>query len=75
LEELKVEAADKKLGRHKSYWLRHVTRMNGSRMPNIKLNYIQNGRRQLGKTFDDTNRRDRNRTIKAELLTNDNHHH
>jgi hypothetical protein len=33
LEELKVEAADEKLGRYKSYWPRHVTRMNNSGIP------------------------------------------
>jgi len=75
LEELKVEPAAEKLGRYKSYWLRHVMRMNNSRMPKIKLNYVRNGRRQLGKTYEDTNKRDRNRTIKAEIVTDENHHH
>jgi len=65
LEELKVEAADEKLGRYKSYWLRQVTRMNRSRMAKIKLNYTRNGRRRLGKTFEDTIRRGRKRYIKT----------
>ena len=47
LEELKVEPADEKIRRYKSSWLRRVTRMNNSRMPNIMLNYRPNGRRRI----------------------------
>jgi hypothetical protein len=51
LEELKAEPGDEKLRRHKSHWLRHVTRMNSSRMLKIMLNYRPNGRRRLGRPF------------------------
>ena len=37
LEELKAEPADEELRRHKSNWLRHLTRV----MPKIMLNYRQ----------------------------------
>jgi hypothetical protein len=47
LEELKVEPVDEKRKRYKSNRLRHVTRMNSSRMTTIILNYRPNGRRQL----------------------------
>jgi hypothetical protein len=46
LEELKVEPADKKRKRYKSNRLRHVTRMNSSRITTIILNYRPNGRRR-----------------------------
>jgi hypothetical protein len=65
LEELKVEPADKKIKRYKSNWLRCVTRMNNNRMPKIVLNCRPVGRRRLGKTFEDTNRRYRKITITA----------
>ena len=63
LKDLKVET-DKKIRRNMSNWLRRVTRVNKSRMPKIKLNYSRNGRRQLGKTSEDTIRQGRNRYIK-----------
>jgi hypothetical protein len=43
LEELKVEQNEAKLGRYKSNWQQHVTRMNNNMMPKIMLNCIQNG--------------------------------
>ena len=46
-EELKVEPVDENLRRYKSNWLRHVTRMNSNRMPQIMLNYRPNRRRRL----------------------------
>ena len=49
LEGLKVEAVDEKLRRHKSNWLRHVTRMNNNKITKIMLNYGPNGRRRLGR--------------------------
>jgi hypothetical protein len=51
LEELKVKPVDEKLRTYKSNWLRQVTKMNNSRMPNVMLNYRTNGRRQLGNPF------------------------
>jgi len=49
LEELKVEPVDETPRRYKSNWLRHVTRMNNNRMPQIMLNCGPNGRRRLGR--------------------------
>jgi hypothetical protein len=49
LEELKAYPFDQKLRRNKSNLLRHVTRMNSSRMAKIVLNCRQNGRRRLGR--------------------------
>jgi hypothetical protein len=46
---LKVELVDKKLRRCKSNWLRHVTGMNGNRIPKIVLNYRPNGGRRVGR--------------------------
>ena len=46
---LKAEPVDDKLGRYKSNWLRHVTRMNSRRMLKIMLNSRPNGRRRLGR--------------------------
>ena len=51
MEELKLEPADEKLRRQKSNWLRHVTRMDSSRMAKIVLNCRPNGRRQLGRAL------------------------
>jgi hypothetical protein len=51
LEDLKMEPVDEKLRRYKSNLLRHVTRMDGNRMPKIMLNYRANGRRRLGRTL------------------------
>jgi hypothetical protein len=48
-EGLNVEAVDEKLGRCKSNWLRHATRMNNNGMPKIVLNYRPNGPRRLGR--------------------------
>jgi hypothetical protein len=45
LEELNVELDDEKLRRYKSNLLRHVKRMNNSRMRQVMLNYR---RRRLG---------------------------
>jgi hypothetical protein len=42
LEELKAEPVDEKIRRYKSYWLRHVTRMNINWVPKIMLNYRTN---------------------------------
>jgi hypothetical protein len=42
LEELKVEPFDKKLRRYKPNWLRHVTRMNNSKVTKIVLCYRPN---------------------------------
>jgi hypothetical protein len=46
---LKVEPVDDKPSRYKSNWLRHVTRINSSKMAKIMLNYRPNGRRRLGR--------------------------
>jgi len=67
---LKVEPADEKVGRYKSYRLRQITRMNSSMMTKINLNYVRNRRRRLGKTFEDIIRRGQNRYIKY-LVKND----
>jgi len=47
--ELKVEPVGEKLGRYKSNWLRHITRMNSSRMTKIMLICRPNGRRRIGR--------------------------
>jgi len=47
LEEVKAEPVDRKLRRYKSNLLRHVTRMNSSRMANGMLNCRPIGRRRL----------------------------
>jgi len=65
LEELKAEPVDQKLRRYKSNWLRHVTRMDSSRMARIVLNCRPNGRRRLGRPLKRQIRRGRNRSIKA----------
>ena len=44
-----IELVDWKLRSYKSNWLRHVTRMNNSGMPEVTLNYRPNGWRRLGK--------------------------
>jgi hypothetical protein len=44
---LKVKSVDEKLRRHKSYWLRRITRMNNNKMPKIMLNYKSNTRRRI----------------------------
>ena len=49
LEEMKVEPVNRKLRRYKPELLRHVTRTNSSRMPNVVLNCRPNSRRQLGR--------------------------
>jgi hypothetical protein len=49
LEELRVEPVEGELIRYKSNWLRHVTRMNSSRMAEIVLNCRPNGGRRLGR--------------------------
>jgi hypothetical protein len=46
-EEFTVEAADDKLRRYKSNWLRHATRTNSSRMAGIVLNFRPNGGRRF----------------------------
>jgi hypothetical protein len=46
-EEMKVEPVGEKLSRYKSNWLRHVTRMNSNRVPEIVLNFWQNEQRRL----------------------------
>ena len=50
MEEMKIEPADERLGRYKSNFLQHVTRMNNG-MTKILLDYTPNGRRQLGRLF------------------------
>ena len=47
--DLKTEPADEKLRRYKSNCLRHVTRMNSTRVAKIMLNFRPNGRRRLGR--------------------------
>jgi len=42
LEELQAKPVEQKIRRCKTNCLRHVTRMNHSRMPNIMLNYRSN---------------------------------
>jgi hypothetical protein len=64
LEQLKVEPADKKLRRCKSNWLLHVTRMNSDRKPRIMLN-CRPWKKTTWKTFEETFRRGRNRSIRA----------
>jgi hypothetical protein len=49
LEDLKAEPAEQKPRRYKSNELRHVTRMNSSRMAKIVLNCRPNGGRRLGR--------------------------
>jgi len=51
LDELQVEADDDNLRRYKSYWLRHWTRRNSSRMARRVQNCRPNGRRRLGRTL------------------------
>jgi hypothetical protein len=47
LEEQQVEPVDDKLRRHKSNWLRRLTRMDTNKMPKLMLNYIPDERRRL----------------------------
>jgi lipoprotein NlpI len=55
LDELKVAADDDKLRRYKTYWLRHVTRRNSSRMARTVLNGRANGRtKATWKAFEET---------------------
>jgi len=42
LEEFKVEPTDEKLRRYKSNWLRHATRINNKKTPNVMLKYTTN---------------------------------
>jgi len=49
LEDLKAYPVDQKLRSYKSDLLRHVTRMDSSRMAKIVLNCRPNGRRRLGR--------------------------
>jgi hypothetical protein len=49
--ELKVEAVGEKLRRCNSNWLRHVIRMNSSRMRKIIKYYRVDERRRLGRTI------------------------
>jgi hypothetical protein len=49
LEEFKVEPVDEKLRGYKSNWIRHATRINNKKMPNIMMKYRTNGRRQRGR--------------------------
>jgi len=51
LEESKAEAVDEKIRRYKSNWLRHVTRVNNSRMPKIMLNCRPNDEGGLGRSL------------------------
>jgi len=51
LEEMKVEPADEKLRRNKSNWLRHVTRMDSSRMAKIVLDCRPIGRKRFGRAL------------------------
>jgi len=51
LDELEVEPTAAKLGRNKSNWLQHVTRMHNNRMPKIMFNFRRNGRRRLGRPW------------------------
>jgi predicted Zn-dependent protease with MMP-like domain len=65
LEDLQVEPVDEKLTGYKSNWLRHVRRMNTNRMPKIVLNYRPKWMKTTWKTFEETVRRGRNRSVKA----------
>jgi hypothetical protein len=47
MEYLKVEPADEKLRRHKSNWLRHVTRMNNNGMRPVMVSYKKMGEDDL----------------------------
>jgi len=67
----KLEPSDEKLKRYKSQWLRHVTIMTNKMIPNVMMNYKQNGRRQLGRPLKDTVRRGRNKSIKSQFVTDD----
>jgi hypothetical protein len=49
LEEFKLVRVDEKLRSYKWNWLRHITRTNNKRMPEIILNYWPNGLRWLGR--------------------------
>jgi len=52
LEEVEVEPFDEKPRKLKSNWLRHVTRMNSNRMPEIVRKYGRsNGRKRLGRSL------------------------
>jgi hypothetical protein len=48
LEEIKVEPVDENLRKYNLNWLRHVTRVNSSRMTKIMLSCRLHGRRRLG---------------------------
>jgi hypothetical protein len=69
LEEKKVETADEKLRRYKSNWLRHVTRRRRRCKNNAELQ--TKWTKTTWKTFKETIRLSRNKSIKASLLTDD----
>jgi len=50
-EDLKGEPIEEKLRRCKSDWLRHITRMNSSKMAKMVMNCRPNGRRRLGRSL------------------------
>jgi hypothetical protein len=64
LEELKVEPVDERI-RYKSNWQRHVTRINNNRMPKNNAELQTKWMKTSWKTFGETIRRGRNRSIKA----------
>jgi len=64
LEQLKVEPADEKVRRYKSYWLLHVTGMNSNRKPRIMLNY-RPWKKMTWETFEEMFRRGQNRSIET----------
>jgi len=62
---MKVEAVDRKLRRYKSNWLYHVTRMDNNRMTESNAELWTKWMKATWKTFEETIRRGRNRSIKA----------
>ena len=66
MEEMKVETADEKLQRYKSNWLRHITRRRRCKN-NDELQ--TKWTKTTWKTFEETIRLSRNKSIKASLMT------
>jgi hypothetical protein len=64
LEQLKVEPADEKVRRYKSYWLLHATGMNSKRKPRIMLN-CRPWKKMTWETFEKMFRRGQSRSIET----------